>query len=284
MPQSLSLMVLAMLMLILNGGRWARAASQGDWGSPVGDMLGVVLIFYLASAAIFFVARSVMRQPDARFANSRANYAGLAVAGFIVVSQSDLGRATAQVPNADDVLCHKSTGQPAIEACGRLIASKRFSGHELAVLLNDRGLLFYRNGDAERAVADYDAALAADPGLGTAWYNRGLARTKLSQLDRAIEDFGQAGKLVPDRAVIWHSRGVARFMMSAFAPAIEDFDRAIGLDPRMALAWGYRGAARLQLGDLKTGAADLSQAMRLDPKNVAFAALLKNAEAELQKR
>ncbi|MDR6871021.1 tetratricopeptide (TPR) repeat protein [Bosea sp. BE125] len=212
--------------------------------------------------------------------------AALLFIGLALVIQPGFDRAWAQTPAspADETLCHKTTGQPAIDACTKLIASKRFSGHELAVLLNDRGLLFLRSGEAQRAIADYDEALAADPGLGTALYDRGLALTQLGRIDQAILDFGRAGTLVPDRAAIWQSRGVAYFLKADFTRAIEDLDRAISLDAKAATAWAYRGAAHARSDNLKQGASDLAEAVRLAPGNATFAALLKEAEEALRQK
>lgn len=185
--------------------------------------------------------------------------------------------------DSDAAACHRPNGgEPSIDACSRLIASGRATGHELAVLLNDLGLLRYRAGDAGGALADYDRALAADPGLGTAWYNRGLALSRLGRPGDAIGDFTRAGELVPDRAVIWVSRGAAYAMTGDPARAIEDYDRALALEPALALAWANRGAARIRLGELKRGRADLLEALRLDPENAAFAGLLQQVDDQLR--
>ena len=184
----------------------------------------------------------------------------------------------------DAASCHRPNGgQPSIDACSRLIASGRATGHELAVLLNDLGLLRYQSGDAGGALDDYDRALAADSGLGTAWYNRGLALARLGRPGDAIGDFTRAGELVPDRAVIWASRGVAYVMTGDPARAIEDYDRALALQPALASAWASRGAARIRLGDLKQGRADLLEALRLDPGNAAFADFLRQVDDQLRR-
>jgi tetratricopeptide (TPR) repeat protein len=208
------------------------------------------------------------------------------LASLMLVLQPEIDSARAQTQGspADETLCHETTGQPAIDACTRLIASKRFSGHELAVLLNDRGLLFYRSGDPQRALADYDEALAADSGLGTAFYNRGLALTQTGKIDQAILAFGRAGELVPDRAAMWQSRGVAYFMKEDFTRAIADLNRAISLDANAATAWAYRGAALARSDNLKQGASDLAEAVRLAPGNATFAALLNEAEEALRQK
>jgi len=267
----------------LNLNRWARAAAEGNWGEPLGEILTSVSVLYgLYALSMSFKRRATKRRSD----ESKLSIIALAVFVTTFAAWSDRAIAQSQpAPAADEVTCRQPLGGTrSIEACDRLVSSKRFNGHALAVILNDRGLLYFRNGDAQRALVDYDSAIAADPGLGTAHYNRGLALARLDRLGQAIDSFGEAGKLVPDRAVIWHSRGMAQTMTGNFAAAMADFDRAIGLDPKMALAWGYRGIAHVRLGEVEKGIADLKEALRLDPKNPTIAGALEDAETALAKR
>ncbi|MBN9081652.1 MAG: hypothetical protein BGP04_11080 [Rhizobiales bacterium 62-17] len=180
---------------------------------------------------------------------------------------------------ADDTTCHKGAGQPAIEACTRIIDAKRASGRERAVLFNDRGLLFHKAGDAARAIADLDEAIKTDATLAPAWFNRGLANTGLGHFDRAIADFTRAGIIAPQRAIIWQSRGGAYSRKGDDAQAIEDYSRAIGLDPKLAIAWASRGLARARNDNLDQAVADLAEAVRLEPDNKAYAQYLQEAKA-----
>ncbi|WP_343713385.1 tetratricopeptide repeat protein [Inquilinus sp.] len=207
------------------------------------------------------------------------------VAAFAIAMRPAAAQSGTDGPplESDAASCHRPNGgQPSIDACSRLIASGRATGHKLAVLLNDLGLLRYQAGDFGGALDDYDRALAVDPGLGTAWYNRGLALSRLGRPGDAIGDFTRAGALVPNRAVIWVSRGAAYAMTGDPARAIEDYDRALALQPGLALAWASRAAARIRLGDLKQGRADLLEAQRLDPGNAAFANLLQQVDDQLR--
>jgi len=209
----------------------------------------------------------------------------MVVAALTVAVQPASAQSGAGTPalEADAAACHQPNGgQPSIDACNRLIASGRATGHELAVLLNDLGLLRYQAGDAGGALGDYDRALAADPRLGTAWYNRGLALARLGRPDDAISDFTRAGELVPGRAVIWVSRGAAYVMTGDPARAIEDYDRALALEPALASAWANRGAARIRLGKLKQGRADLLEALRLDPGNATATDWLQQVDDQLR--
>lgn len=264
-------------VVVLDVGRWAHAAAEGNWGEPLGELLVFGLLLY------GLYALSKRGQATRRQSGDTDRFViALVILVPLLFALGDL--ATAQSSSdltSDEAICRQPLGGDlSIAACDKLVSSKRFEGHALAIILNDRGLLRFRSGDAQSALADYDAAIAADPGLGTAFYNRGLALTELGHLEQAVDSFGEAGKRVPDRAVIWHSRGVAKIMAGDFAAALPDFDRAVTLDPKMALAWGYRGVSRVRLGQIKNGIADLKQSLRLDPQNSTIAAALEEVEAE----
>lgn len=186
--------------------------------------------------------------------------------------------------SADDDTCHKGAGQPAIEACTRLIDAKRASGREYAVLLNDRGLLFHKAGDSTRAIADLDEAIKTDATLAPAWFNRGLAKTSLGRFDQAIADFTRAGIIAPQRAIIWQSRGGAYSRKGDDAQAIADYSRAIELDPKLAIAWASRGLAQARNDKLDQSVADLTEAVRLEPDNKAYAQYLQEAKALRDKK
>jgi tetratricopeptide (TPR) repeat protein len=98
----------------------------------------------------------------------------------------------------------------------------------------NRGILKMRSGNIEAAVQDYDRAIAADPKLGEAYLNKGLA------LVHAGRDWDQA--------------------VSLFNTALERHAR------RPALAYYGRAIAYEAEGRLKEAYFDYSAARRLDPK------------------
>src|SRR4051812_14258920 len=81
---------------------------------------------------------------------------------------------------ADDVqVCRKESGNTAIAACSRAIASGSFQDRALARILSDRAFEYRRKGEADRAMTDYNAAIRVDPqyvhafiGRGSAWQDR----------------------------------------------------------------------------------------------------------------
>ena len=61
----------------------------------------------------------------------------------------------------------------------------------------ERGASWMKKGEIDRAIADYDLAIAFDSQSSVARYNRGVARQSKGDLRGALEDFNEAIKLNP---------------------------------------------------------------------------------------
>jgi tetratricopeptide (TPR) repeat protein len=132
----------------------------------------------------------------------------------------------------DSDTCAKASGDVAIAACSRAIQSRKFSGHNLAVLFKDRGGAYNAKGDLDRAIGDYNEAIRLDAKYAPAYTDRCAAYFHKGNNDQAITDCTQA----------------------------------IRLDPKLALAFSNRGFVYQTKGDLEHAIADYSEAIRLNPK------------------
>jgi hypothetical protein len=56
----------------------------------------------------------------------------------------------------------------------------------------DRGMAFYRNGDLDRALADFDTAIQLDPRSASAYIDRSIVLYRKAEPDRAFADIAQA--------------------------------------------------------------------------------------------
>ncbi|SRR6266496_1687782 len=66
---------------------------------------------------------------------------------------------------------------------------------ELALAYNNRGLSWYRKGDAFSAIINYDEAIETDPGCAQAYGNRGVAHLRLGDKTKAEQDFKKCFEL-----------------------------------------------------------------------------------------
>src|SRR5262245_54160768 len=60
-----------------------------------------------------------------------------------------------------------------------------------------RGGAWFAKGEYERALADFDLAVASDPGQAGAYYNRAVTLYRLKKYERALADFARAIQLNP---------------------------------------------------------------------------------------
>src|SRR5262249_48875517 len=93
------------------------------------------------------------------------------VAIWLLVGAGSIGPGFATAPttaiapaDTDDAdSCATASGDAAIAACTRAIASGNYHGHALKKLYHDRAFEYHRKRDNELAIADYNEAIRIDP-------------------------------------------------------------------------------------------------------------------------
>jgi lipoprotein NlpI len=180
----------------------------------------------------------------------------VALAGLLTVAAAD-----------DADTCAKQSGDVAIAACSRAIASGKFSGEELAAFYVSRGVEYKNKRGLDRAIADFDQAVRLDPKNSDVYTVRGMAWEAKGDFERAIADFDQAIRLDPKNTDAYTVRAMAWQTKGDLDRAIADYDQAIRIDPKNTRAYSVRGVAWAAKGDLDRAIADYDQAIRIDPKN-----------------
>ncbi|QUD88559.1 tetratricopeptide repeat protein [Phenylobacterium montanum] len=115
----------------------------------------------------------------------------------------------------------------------------------------------------ERAIQDYDEAVAIEPGQHNAYFDRGVARYRLKAFEAAISDFDTAIRLGSDeRAVI--VKGLALRDSGKIDAAIEAFDRVLNSKPDAVDALEDRCLTKVMRQDLLNAALkDCDDAVRI---------------------
>jgi Tfp pilus assembly protein PilF len=129
----------------------------------------------------------------------------------------------------------------------------------------NRGLVFGKMGQLDRALADYDKSISLDPNFWGPYNNRGLVFYEIGQLDRAIADFDHAISLAPARAEAYYNRGLVFDKMGQLDKALADYDQALSLSPYDADAYNNRGRILSRRGQLDRAIADFDHAISLNP-------------------
>jgi tetratricopeptide (TPR) repeat protein len=161
----------------------------------------------------------------------------------------------AAVPAAADdrSTCDRSSGELAIAACTRAIASGQFRGLELAKIHTNRGVELKRTGDLDGAIKDYDIAIKLNPNDPFAFNNRANAWRDKGDLDRAVADYGTAVRLDPEYAAAYTNRGLVHERRKDFARARADFKAALAAPAqKYANSRGAQQLARERLAALAT--------------------------------
>jgi len=133
-----------------------------------------------------------------------------------------------------------------------------------AEALTSAGVTHLQMQEYDRAIRDFDRALALQPGLVVAWRNRALANRGKRDYERALGDYEQAMVFAPNDARLLTDRGATYVLLGDYPKAVRDFDRAISLRPDLAPAIEQRGRVHFYLGNFAQSAADLQRGLTLD--------------------
>lgn len=157
----------------------------------------------------------------------------------------------------------------AIELFTRAIQSKQLSQEKLALTYHRRGMAFYMQGEAGRAILDYTIALWHDDlpreFRHRTLNNRGLAFEVLNKHEAALKDYGLSIRLNPSYAEAYANRGNLRRRFNQNAEAVLDFDMALRSGhsrPQFVFLW--QGMALETLGKRREAADSFRRALQID--------------------
>jgi tetratricopeptide (TPR) repeat protein len=137
-----------------------------------------------------------------------------------------------EVAASDRATCAKVENPDAsIPACTSIIDAGTETNENLASAYYNRGNVYMRKGDYDRAIADLSDAIQRKPDLADAYLVRGAAFDMKGDHDRAVVDFDKDIQLKPDDGHAHFDRGLAYDANGDSAKALEDFRAAARLLP-----------------------------------------------------
>jgi lipoprotein NlpI len=118
------------------------------------------------------------------------------------------------------------------DACAdNAAAAKLRQTPECAPAFFNRANAYQARGDLDRALADYDVAIALNPQYANAFNNRGAIFLKKGDIDRAIADYDQAIRFDSKVWQAYQTRGALKLFFGALPEALADLTRASELTP-----------------------------------------------------
>ncbi len=130
---------------------------------------------------------------------------------------------------------------------------------------NNRGVIFIKKDLPDEAIRDFDRSIALNPSFGEAYMNRGIAYDRKGMFDRAMEDFGKALSLDPLSYETFINRGMACSERGLLDAAIENYSRAVSINPYSAAAFNNRGVIYFREGRYREAVADYDRALAINP-------------------
>jgi tetratricopeptide (TPR) repeat protein len=134
-----------------------------------------------------------------------------------------------------------------------------------APLYLERGNLYLHQQRHELALADYQQAIALDPGLDRAWYGRGMAYGRLGQLNKAIADMSEYIRRQPRDSMGYTKRGVRYMWAGEVEKAYSDYQTAIGLNANNAEAHDDIGVIYANRQQFRNALKHFTRALEIDP-------------------
>lgn len=153
-----------------------------------------------------------------------------------------------------------------------------------AMALFGRGNIFMYRNEPERALADYDAALALEP-LSQAFNNRGvLYEQHLHNIGQAYADYCAAVQCDSKNAEAYLNRaGLLQVYFQQAEEALKDYDMAIKLDSANPQAFNNRGSLHEEhFKNLAAARDDFERALALDKNNTKARANLERVMRKLE--
>jgi tetratricopeptide (TPR) repeat protein len=191
--------------------------------------------------------------------NSRCTLGAVALSTALVLAITFPALAQIDSKNVDS--CNgdnKATPRQSIAGCTAMIESDEYTGDQLAIVFSSRGIAYFKNGESEKAIRDYDQAIGLRSNFIGAMIGRGFANLKTTKYDAAIADFDAALKAYPGNAPSLYGRGLANLGKGDAASATADITAAERLDSTVTqelAAWGVNLESPTELAPLSPSAA-----------------------------
>jgi tetratricopeptide (TPR) repeat protein len=110
-----------------------------------------------------------------------------------------------------------------------------------------RATTYYEERNYTAAISDAESALLKDANNVRAYYVLGNVYNDLNQLDKALKNYNAALAISPEEPAFYFKRAIVNGKLQHFANCLEDLDKSTTLDPEYAEAYYWKGVAKINL-------------------------------------
>ena len=130
-----------------------------------------------------------------------------------------------------------------------------------AIDYNNRGLVYFQNGEGRKAVCDFNKALQLNPRLASAFNNRANYYADIGDLEAALTDYENALDLNPSYVRAWINRGITLRELGEYTEAIDNFETALFFGKLECYILAEKGRTYHMWGEWNCAIADYHRAL-----------------------
>ncbi|MEV4455747.1 tetratricopeptide repeat protein [Microbispora sp. NPDC049633] len=169
--------------------------------------------------------------------------------------------------------------QSAIDLAERDLPPGAHPVHRM-VLFANRAQLLARLGRTREALADFDRAVAIDPGFPDYYLDRGNLLFEMGRTGEALADYETAIRVSPPLPEAYYNRAELRLAAGDLDGARADLDHVLELDPGYLDAYVNRAGVLEMLGEHEAARRDVEAGLALDPGDAHLHGVLGQLETE----
>ncbi len=129
---------------------------------------------------------------------------------------------------------------------------------------NSRGDAYYVQGNYEKAIPDFTAAIQLHYQTADIYYKRGLAYYRIQKYKEALADFGNVVKLDNNFPDAYYSMALAHFNLKDYIGAVNDYTNEIQKNPTSEKGYNDRGVTYDNMGKYDDAMSDYTHAIKLN--------------------
>lgn len=132
---------------------------------------------------------------------------------------------------------------------------------------NNLGDVYGRQGDKQKALQEFQAAIQLKPDYGDAYHNLANTYRELDQIDKALENYQKALQFNPNLWQSYQNMAAIYYAQAQYDKALEQLNQAIKIAPKIPNLWNNLGVVYLTLGQKDKAREAFNNALTLDPQN-----------------